>query len=166
MEVALAFVVSTAEVHSKTNGGETGDNGYDAEAVQELLEWRKRLGEETKQLDPGSAVDGKSGGCLARWFFCGIAEGPTFLNPHEHHIATRSKSRHRHSKHAYLQQVISRILKQDVLRNHGPALNCRQHKQNSTCREALLFIHGRAREKGDKKSLEYFPHERECSPTP
>ena len=63
MEVALAFVVSTAEAQSNNNGNGNGnggdDNGYDAKAVEELMEWRKRLGEESKSLDPGGAVEGK-----------------------------------------------------------------------------------------------------------
>eukprot|EP00903_Cladosiphon_okamuranus_P012052 g11316.t1 len=57
VEVALAFVASTVEAKSNSNGADAGDNGVDAEAVEELLEWRRRLGEETKELDPGSAVD-------------------------------------------------------------------------------------------------------------
>lgn len=61
VEVALAFVANTVEAQSSKNSGDAGDNGYDAQAVQELLEWRKRLGEETKELDPGKAVDGKRG---------------------------------------------------------------------------------------------------------
>lgn len=64
VEAALAFVVSTAETSSSIGGnGSTSANdesGYDAKAVQELLEWRERLGEETKNLDPGDAVDGKN----------------------------------------------------------------------------------------------------------
>ncbi|CAM9259276.1 unnamed protein product [Ectocarpus sp. 12 AP-2014] len=63
VEAALAFVVSTAETPSNIGGsGSTSandENGYDAKAVQELLEWRERLGEETKNLDPGDAVDGR-----------------------------------------------------------------------------------------------------------
>eukprot|EP00752_Nemacystus_decipiens_P008634 g7710.t1 len=57
VEVALAFVASMAEAQNSSNGADTGSNGYDAAAVEELLEWRRRLGEETKELDPGSAVD-------------------------------------------------------------------------------------------------------------
>ncbi|CAN0272101.1 unnamed protein product, partial [Ectocarpus sp. 12 AP-2014] len=61
VEAALAFVVNTAETPSNIGGsGSTcanDENGYDAKAVQELLEWRERLGEETKNLDPGDAVD-------------------------------------------------------------------------------------------------------------
>ncbi|CBJ25844.1 conserved unknown protein [Ectocarpus siliculosus] len=63
VEAALAFVVSTAETTSSIGGsGSTSandENGYDAKAVQELLEWRERLGEETKNLDLGDAVDGR-----------------------------------------------------------------------------------------------------------
>lgn len=63
MEAALAFVVSAAEntVNNQEIGasGDADDGGYDAKAVQELVEWRKRLGEETSDLDPGGAVDGE-----------------------------------------------------------------------------------------------------------
>lgn len=66
MEAALAFVVSAAETNGNGNdGGNNDDNGYEAKAVHELLEWRKRLGEETKDLDPGGALDGKRGWCIA-----------------------------------------------------------------------------------------------------
>ncbi|CAM9718090.1 unnamed protein product, partial [Ectocarpus sp. 13 AM-2016] len=48
VEAALAFVVSTAETPSNIEGsGSTSandENVYDAKAVQELLEWRERLG--------------------------------------------------------------------------------------------------------------------------
>lgn len=66
MEAALAFVVSAAESQSSNsnNNNNDGDNGYEAKAVHELLEWRKRLGEETKDLDPGSALDGEKS---SRW---------------------------------------------------------------------------------------------------
>lgn len=52
VEAALAFVTSTAEAQNNNNGS-------DAKAVEELMEWRKRLGEESKDLDPGGAVEGK-----------------------------------------------------------------------------------------------------------
>lgn len=62
MEAALAFVVSAAENPGDRQevgaSGDADDSGYDAKAVQELVEWRKRLGEETSDLDPGGAVDG------------------------------------------------------------------------------------------------------------
>lgn len=52
VEVALAFVMSSAETQNNNTGS-------DAKAVEELMEWRKRLGEESKDLDPGGAVEGK-----------------------------------------------------------------------------------------------------------
>lgn len=73
VEVALAFVANTAEAQSNCNGADAGDNGYDPEAVEELLEWRRRLGEETKELDPGTAVDGKRSGqvsCTMLYLMC------------------------------------------------------------------------------------------------
>ncbi|CAN0075535.1 unnamed protein product, partial [Pylaiella littoralis] len=59
VEAALAFVASAAESQSSTSSSNNNDNdnGYETKAVHELLEWRKRLGEETKTLDPGSMLD-------------------------------------------------------------------------------------------------------------
>lgn len=90
MEVALAFVVSTAEAQNGNNGGDTCDP-YDAKAVQELLEWRKRLGEETKELDPGSVVDGKgSNGARSSTVPKPRSE---LRKPDEYHITLHPKSK-------------------------------------------------------------------------
>lgn len=122
MEVALAFVVSTAEAQNSNNGGDEGDDGYDAQAVQELLEWRKRLGEETKELDPGSAVDGKSGR-RARYLPAG-GPRPKPLEFDEHtspHIPVESSP-------------LSQNLEQDDLRVPDLVLHDRKHNSKSHAR--------------------------------
>lgn len=71
VEAALALVISNAR--NKCDGDDDGEE-CDAKAAQELLEWRKRLNEESNDLDPTDAVvngksqtNGKNASLFIRW---------------------------------------------------------------------------------------------------